>query len=192
MLDLGPYYITALVNLLGPAASVTAVTCKGTETRRGGPDTVPRTYPVNVTTHLSGMVEFHCGAIITVITSFEVHKHSHWPIELYGSEGTLQVPNPNTFGGPVRIFRNGYHDFECAPLAHIYAENSRSIGAADMVYALQSGRKHRANAELASHVLEIMLAFDESSKLGRKVKMTTTCTRPVPLPLGLEHGMLDE
>ena len=191
MLDLGPYYITSLVNMLGPAISVTAVTCKGSETRLGGPDTVPRIYPINVTTHLSGMVEFRCGAIITVITSFEVYKHGHWPIEIYGSEGTLQVPNPNTFQGPVRIFRNGYKDFECVPLSHIYTENSRSIGAADMAYALQSGRMHRPNGELANHVLEIMLAFDKSSKLGKKVEMTTACERPAPLPLGLEHGTLD-
>ena len=110
MLDLGPYYITALINLLGPAKSVTAMTTKGSETRVGGPDTVPHVYPINVTTHLTGVIEFQCGALITVITSFEVYKHGHAPIEIYGSEGTLQVPDPNTFGGPVRIFRNGYKD----------------------------------------------------------------------------------
>jgi len=191
MLDLGPYYITALVNMLGPAHSVTAVTCKGSEIRSGVPDTVPHIYPINVTTHLSGMVEFQCGAVITVITSFEVYKHGHMPIEIYGSEGTLQVPDPNTFSGPIRIFRKDYKDFELVPLSHIYTENYRSIGAADMAYALQSGRKHRANGELANHVLEIMLAFDKSSKLGKKVEMTTTCERPAPLPLGLEQGNLD-
>lgn len=191
MLDLGPYYITALINLLGPAKSVTAVTCKGSETRVGGPDTVPHVYPINVTTHLSGMVEFKCGAIITVITSFEVYKHGHAPIEIYGSEGSLQVPDPNTFGGPVRIFRNGYADWESVPLSFIYTDNSRSIGAADMACALASGRKHRACGELANHALEIMLAFDKSSKLGKKVELTTTCHRPAALPLGLEPGELD-
>ena len=193
MLDLGPYYITALINMLGPARSVTGVTCKGSETRVarvGGPDTVPHVYPINVTTHLTGVVEFHCGALITVITSFEVYRHGHTPIEIYGSEGSLQVPDPNTFDGPVRVFRNGYDDWKSAPLSHIYTENSRSIGAADMAYAIQSGRKHRANDELANHVLEIMLAFDTSSQLGKKVEMTTICERPAPLPLGLEHGEL--
>jgi len=191
MLDLGPYYITALVNMLGPVRSVTAVTCKGSETRVGGADTVPHVYPINVTTHLTGVVEFHCGALITVITSFEVYKHGHTPIEIYGSEGSLQVPDPNTFGGPVRVFRNGYDDWKSVPLSHIYSENSRSIGVADMAYAMQSGRKHRANGELANHVLEIMLGFDASSQLGKKVEMTTTSQRPAPLPLGLEHGELD-
>lgn len=191
MLDLGPYYITALVNLLGPAKSVTAVTCKGSDTRVGGPDTVPHVYPINVTTHLSGMVEFECGAIITVITSFEVYKHGHSPIEIYGSEGSLQVPDPNTFGGPVRLFRKGCDDWKDVPLSHIYTENSRSIGAADMAYAIASGREHRTNGKLANHVLEVMLAFDISGKLGKKVEMTTKCQRPAPLPLGLEHGELD-
>ena len=107
MLDLGPYYITALINLLGPAKSVTAMTTKGSDTRVGGPETVPHVYPINVTTHLTGVIEFQCGALITVITSFEVYKHGHAPIEIYGSEGTLQVPDPNTFGGPVKLFRNG-------------------------------------------------------------------------------------
>jgi predicted dehydrogenase len=191
MLDLGPYYITALLNLLGPAKSVTAVTCKGSETRVGGPETVPHVYPINVSTHLSGMVEFECGAIITVITSFEVYKHGHSPIEIYGSEGTLQVPDPNRFGGTVKVYRKGYQDWVSAPLSHIYTDNSRSIGVADMAYAMQSGRAHRASGELANHALEIMLAFDKSSKLGTKVELTTTCKQPAALPVGLEHGELD-
>lgn len=192
MLDLGPYYITALINVLGPAKSVTAVTCKGSETRVGGPETVPRVYPINVTTHLSGMVEFQCGAVITVITSFEVYKHGHKPIEIYGSEGSIQIPDPNTFGGPVKVFRKGYSDWENAPLSHGYTENSRSIGVADMAYAMQSGRIHRANGELANHALEIMLAFDKSSQQGQKVQLTTTCEQPAPLPLGLDAGLLDD
>jgi predicted dehydrogenase len=191
MLDLGPYYITALVNMLGPVKSVTAVTCKGAETRVGGPETIPHVYPINVTTHLTGSVEFQNGAVISVIASFEVYKHGHNPIEIYGSEGSLQVPDPNTFGGPVRVFRNGYEDWVTVPLSHIYTENSRSIGAADMAYAMRSGRKHRASGDLANHVLEVMLAFDKSSKLGRKVDMVTTCERPAALPMGLEKGELD-
>ena len=191
MLDLGPYYITALINLLGPAKSVTAVTCKGAETRVGGSETVPHVYPINVSTHLSGMVEFESGVVITVISSFEVYKHGHSPIEIYGSEGTLQVPDPNTFGGPVKVFRNGYEDWVSAPLSHIYTENARSIGVADMAYAMQSGRAHRASGELANHALEIMLAFDKSSQLKKTIELTTTCKRPVALPVGLEHGELD-
>lgn len=193
MLDLGPYYITALVNLLGPAKSVTAVAFKGAETRTCGSASTPpyKTYPVNVTTHLSGMVEFVSGAVITVITSFEVRKHGHHPIEIYGTDGSIQVPDPNTFGGPVRLFRPGYENWVDAPLSHIYTEPSRSIGVADMACAIQSNRQHRASGELANHVLEIMMAFDKSSLAGAKVNMKTTCVRPAALPLGLEDGKLD-
>ena len=201
MLDLGPYYMTALVNMLGPAKSVTAVTTKGFEYRTLGAE-VSETYkdiykpfdryPVNVTTHLTGVIEFVCGAVITVIASFDCYKHGHAPIEIYGTEGSLQVPDPNTFDGPVRLFRPGYADWKDVPLAFGYTENSRSIGAADMAYALRSGRKHRANGEQANHVLEMMLAFDKSSKLGTKVMLETTCDRPEALPLGLEKGELPE
>ncbi|MFI4910517.1 MAG: Gfo/Idh/MocA family protein [Sedimentisphaeraceae bacterium JB056] len=191
MLDLGPYYITALVNLLGPIKSVTATTCKGSETRKGGPETIPQIYPVNVNTHFSGMLGFECGAVITVIASFEVHKHGHNPIEIYGSEGSLQIPDPNTFGGPVRIYRDGYEDWVEVPLSHIYTENSRSIGVADMACAIKKKREHRANGELAMHVLEVMLSFDKSSELGQKIQISSTCKRPAILPLGLEQGEID-
>ncbi len=192
MLDLGPYYITALVNLLGPAKCVTAVTFKDAKTRTCGPDSNPpyKTYPVNVNTHQTGMVEFKSGAVITVIASFEVRKHGHRPIEIYGTEGSIQVPDPNTFGGPVRVFRPGYADWVDAPLSHIYTDNYRSIGIADMAYAIQEKREHRANGDLANHVLEIMMAFDKSSAAGKKITLSTTCERPEALRTGLEAGQL--
>lgn len=193
MLDLGPYYITALVNLLGPAKSVTAMTFRGAKTRKCGPASVPpfKEYPVNVNTHQAGLVEFQCGAVITVIASFEVYKHQHNPIEIYGSQGSLVVPDPNTFGGPVKVFKPGYTEWVEAPLSHGYVENSRSIGAADMAYAIQKKRSHRASGELANHVLEVMMAFDKSSAAGKKITLKTTCERPAALPLGLEAGLLD-
>lgn len=201
MLDLGPYYVTALVNFFGPARSVTAITKKGSEFRTLGAE-VGETYkdiykpfdryPVTVTTHLTGVIEFQNGVLATVIASFEAYAHNHPPIEIYGDEGTLLVPDPNTFGGPVKVFRHGENKWIEAPLSHIYTENSRSIGAADMAIALQTGRKHRCNGDLANHVLEIMLAFDKSSKLGKKVDLKTTCERPEPLQLGLEHGEVEK
>jgi predicted dehydrogenase len=201
MLDLGPYYMTALVNLLGPAKSVTAVTTKGFDFRTIGDKVAEQyqdmvqpfgTYPVTVTTHLTGVIEFQCGAVITVIASFDVYKHGHRPIEIYGSEGSMQVPDPNTFGGPVNVCRKGNKEWEQVPLTHTYTDNSRSIGAADMAIALRNDRPHRVCGSLANHVLEIMLSFDKSSKAGAKVELTTTCERPKPLPLGLEVGELDD
>ena len=188
MLDLGPYYITSLVNLLGPVESVTAETGKFADFRTGGPETVPHVYPVNVDTHQAGTLRFVNGAIVTVIASFEVRRHGHPPIEIYGSEGSLAVPNPNTFGGPVKLFRPGNEEWKEIPLSHIYDQKSRSVGLADMVTALREGRPFRASGELAYHVLEVMLAFCESSKLGRRVGIKSRCERPAPLPLGLRDG----
>jgi len=201
MLDLGPYYVTALVNMLGPAESVTAVTTKFDEFRTMGPEVSEvykdkykpfDKYPVTVTTHLTGVIQFKCGTLITMIASFDAQKHSHVPIEIYGSQGTLQVPDPNTFGGPVRVFRPEVGEWQDVAMPFRNRENSRSIGAADMAYAIRSGRKHRANGDLANHVLEIMLAFDKSSKCGGKVELKTTCEQPEALPLGLDEGTLPE
>ena len=160
--------------------------------RTGGPETQPPVYPINVTTHLTGVIEFECGALITMISSFDVWKHGHCPIEIYGSEGSLQVPDPNSFGGPVRVFRKGYEDWQDVPMPFGYTDNSRSIGAVDMVNAIKSGRPHRANNKLAYHVLEIMCSFDKSSSAGRPVDIESTCERPAPLPLGLDDGFLDD
>ena len=200
MLDLGPYYMTALVNLLGPAKAVTAVTKKFYDFRTLGAE-VSETYkdkykpydryPVTIPTHLTGIIEFWNGALITVITSFDVYAHGHSPIEIYGTEGSMKVPDPNTFGGPVQVFRPGYDGWKDVPLSHIYSENSRSIGAAEMAYSMQVGRPHRVNSDLAYHVLEIMLSFQKSSDLGARVELKSKCERPTALPLGLEPGQVE-
>ena len=101
-------------------------------------------------------------------------------------------PDPNGFGGPVRIRRAGAGEWSTVPLSHGYAENGRGIGVADMAYALRSGRPHRANGELAYHVLDIMEAFHDASRESRHIELTSTCTRPASLPLGLIPGKLDE
>lgn len=195
MFDLGPYYITALVNLLGPVKRVCAVTTKAFEERTAGPQALIKRerIPVEVATHLPGVLEFQNGAVISMITSFDVWKHTHSPIEIYGTEGTLFVPDPNTFGGPVKIARGGMQNVvisEC-PLSHLYTDNFRSIGIADMGYAIRSGRPHRCSGELAYHVLEIMESFEKSSAAGRHIEISSTCQRPAPLPLGLQEGLLD-
>ena len=101
------------------------------------------------------------------------------------------MPDPNAFGGPVRIRRRG-GDWQDVELTHAYGANSRGIGVADLAMALRTGRKHRANAELNYHVLDVMLAFEDASTSGRHVVIASTCERPAPMPTNLEFGQIDE
>jgi len=193
MFDMGPYYLTALVNLLGPVRRVSGAA------RITRPERIITSQPkygtrvkVEVPTHVAGLMEFAGGAIGTIITSFDVWAAELPRIEVYGTEGTLSVPDPNGFGGPVRVRRAGAGEWSLMPHSHGYAENSRGIGVADMAYALRSGRPHRASGELAYHVLDVMHAFHDSSEQGRHIELQSTCERPAPLPMGLRHGTLDE
>jgi predicted dehydrogenase len=193
MFDMGPYYLTALVALMGPVQRVTG------STRITFPERTITSQPkygsqvqVEVPTHVTGVLDFASGAIATIVTSFDVWSAEVPRIEIYGTEGSLSVPDPNTFGGPVRVRRAGAGEWSDVPLTHGYAKNSRSIGVADMAYALQSNRPHRANGEMAYHVLDIMHAVHDAARDGRHVSLTSTCARPAPLPLGLRAGLLDE
>jgi len=192
MFDMGPYYLTALVNLIGPVKRVSGSTritfperVIGSEPKKG------QVIKVDVPTHVAGLMEFANGAIGTIITSFDVWAAELPRIEIYGTKGTLSVPDPNGFGGPVRVFlpQEGWKEVS---LTHGYEENSRGIGVADMAYALRSGRKHRASGELAYHVLDIMHAFHDASDQGKRVDLESTCERPAALPVGLKPGTLDE
>lgn len=193
MFDMGPYYLTALVNLIGPVRRVTG------STRITFPERLISSQPkngtvvtVDVPTHVAGIMDFENGAVGTIITSFDVWGAELPRIEIYGTEGSLSVPDPNTFGGPVRVKHGREKEWVDIPLTHGYAENSRGVGVADMAYALRSGRKHRASGELAFHVLDLMHCFHDASDQGRHVQPESTCERPTALPVGLEHGKLDE
>lgn len=192
MFDMGPYYLTALVNLIGPVARVTG------STRITFPERTITSKPkygqtiiVETPTHIAGVMEFASGAIGTIVTSFDVWGGNVPHIEIYGTEGTLSVPDPNHFGGPVRVRRAGEREWTEVPLTHGYSENSRGLGVADMAYALRTGRPHRASGELAYHVLDIMHAFHDAAAGGVHVRLESTCQRPAPLPVGLRHGELD-
>jgi predicted dehydrogenase len=193
MFDMGPYYLTALVNLIGPVKRVTG------SARITFPERLVTSAPkygtvikVDVPTHVAGIMDFANGAVGTIITTFDVWAAELPRIEIYGTEGSLSVPDPNSFGGPVRIRRAGAGEWSEVPLTHGYAQNSRGIGVADMAYALRSGRPHRASGELAYHVLDIMHAFHDASREGRHIELQSTCPQPAALPLGLRHGTLDE
>ena len=189
MLDMGPYYVTALVNILGPVKRVAAITTKTFEERVATSQAVRGLrIPVKTTTHLTGTIEFQNGAIITMIMSFDMWRHSLPCIEIYGETGSMTVPDPNGFGGPVNVCPAG-GDWEEEEIA--LPNNARMIGVIDMVSAIRSGRMHRANGGLAYHVLEIMCAFDKSSETGEHVVIESTTERPDPVPLGLEEWEID-
>jgi predicted dehydrogenase len=135
---------------------------------------------VEVPTHVSAVVDMASGPVATVVTSFDIHASELPRMEIYGTEGTLSVPDPNTFGGPVRVRRAGDSEWRAIPLRPGYSEQSRGIGVADMVAAARHGRPHRASGELALHVLDIMQAVHEASDQGAAVTLTTTCERPQP------------
>jgi predicted dehydrogenase len=189
MLDMGPYYLTALVTLLGPIARI-AGSAQTTypertitsEPKRGGKITV------EVPTHVAGVLDFASGAVGMILTSFDVWG-THLPaIEIYGTAGSLLVPDPNTFGGPIQLLRKNEKDWSGVPLAFGYAENSRGVGVADMADAIAKGRPHRAAGEVMYHVLDVMEGLHDASAAGKYFMVTSSCERPAPLPPGLADG----
>jgi predicted dehydrogenase len=146
--------------------------------------------PVHVNTHLTAGLDFAAGALGTLIMSFDVWAHSLPLIEIYGAEGTLSVPDPNTFRGPVRLWTAQKRAWEEIPLTHS-DQIGRGTGVADMAYAIQSGRAHRASGDLAYHVLDIMHAVEDSAASGAHVTLASTCDQPAALPVGLAVGALD-
>jgi predicted dehydrogenase len=191
MFDMGPYYLTDLVQLLGPIRQVVAfgTVARAPRVIRTGPRAGSE-IPVDCTTHVAGLLQFEQGALVQIATSFEVWAHKHTPIEIYGTEGSLAVPDPNRFGGEVELFRAG-GAWEPMPLTHGYADdNYRILGLVDMAVAIAQGRPHRASGELAYHVLEVMEALVSSSEGGGIVAIESRCARPEPMAAGLRTGEL--
>ncbi len=193
LFDMAPYYLTALISLLGPVRRVTGSTRITYPERvvRSGPK-AGSTIPVEAPTHVASVLDFASGPIVTLLTSFDVWDEYRPHVELFGSRGTLAVPDPNIFGGPVRLQRDGDVDGCEIPLPFAHAKNSRGIGAADMAYAIRTGRAQRASGEMAYHVLDLMHAVYEASDSGRHVELASTCERPTPLPSRLPEWQLDE
>lgn len=188
MFDMGPYYITALTTLLGPVRRVTGsaqITTKRREIRTG-----PRQgefIDVHVPTHIAGVLDFESGPVGTIVTSFDAGGENTLPrIEIYGTEGTLKLPDPNHFKGPVLLNKRGEYDWNEVPLEFGYSENSRGLGLADMAVAIRDGRPHRANEQVAYHTLDIMHALHDASREEVHVYLKSTMTRPEPfLPFGV-------
>ena len=193
VLDMAPYYITDLVNLLGPVARVSAMASRLrltrpvlSEPKKG------QIMDVKVDTHVTGSLGFANGAIVQVAMSFDVAGHKHVPLELYGTEASLIVPDPNFFGGDVELKKRGREEsWTQIPVTEPYADgNYRSLGVADMAHAILDGRPHRANGDLALHVLEVMEAFETAARDGRTIDIRTPVERPAPLATSLKNGVL--
>jgi predicted dehydrogenase len=188
LFDMGPYYLTALISLLGPVRRVTG------SARASFPERIIRSEPrageriaVEVPTHLAAVLDFTSGPIATLVTSFDVWASKTPKLEIYGSEGSLNLPDPNTFAGPVRIREAGDDGWRVVPVTRPYMKNSRGLGLADMAAALSGGalQAHRASGELAFHVLEVMHAVETASREDRHVAIASTCQRPAPLNQGV-------
>ena len=196
MLDLGPYYVTALVNLLGPVKTVAAMANSGFTHRLVTAQGPMRGKKVKVSTPttINAVLAFHSGAEVTIGASWDAWKHGHAnPIELYGTEGTMLVPDPNFFGGMIRYSERGGDYIEAdAALAPFGAENwgtpgapmranYRMLGVADLVDAVRRKREPRCSGRLAAHVLEVMESTLASAATGRFVTLKSEIARPKPL-----------
>lgn len=192
MFDMGPYYLTALVSLLGPIQRISGSARKTRAERTATSQAhYGRKIPVEVPTHIAGTLDFESGPVASMIMSFDIPAHRLPNIEIYGTEGSLAVPDPNFFKGPVLVRRLGDSEWREMPLAFGYHENNRGIGVADMINAIRSGRPHRANSDLTYHVLEAMHGFHDASESGRYYEMQSRVPRPAPLPMGLPNNDVD-
>ncbi len=196
MFDMGPYYLTALLNLLGGVkrvmgmASITRPERTITSKPKFG-----QTIKVETPDHVLGMMEFENGCVGSIMQSFAMRAGSGAasPIVIYGTEGTLQVPDPNGFDGAVKLcrFEDGKPD-DFVEQPHTFVKGyGRSIGLADLAYAIRSGREDRCNGNQALAVLDLMQAFLDSSKSGQAVTPSVAYHRPAPMPANLPFGTLD-
>lgn len=192
LFDVGVYYVTALVSLLGPVARVAGAAATGFPERVIGVG--PRLgehVQVGTPSHVSALMEFAGGQVATLVASFDVWASELPRMEIYGTEGTLLLPDPNFFGGTVRLRRAGDDAWSAVPLSHGYVDTARGLGAADLARALLSGGSPRASGQLAYHVLDVMQATLESATRGERIQVESHVDRPAPLPPGLADGELD-
>lgn len=193
MFDMGPYYLSALVHLLGPAQRIAGATRISFPTRTiTTPAKRGKVIEVETPTHISGVIDFCSGAIATITTSFDTVP---WPIPhilVFGSKGTIEVPDPNHFGGIVKVRHKGNDESEKVPLQFAFSQNARGLGLLDMAIALDRKRAPRASGALGLHVVEMMEAFEKSSVTGSHCVLTTTVERPQAMPKAAQEEALYE
>jgi len=173
MMDMGPYYSTALITLLGTVKSVFA-TAKISMPERIATCKQHYGMKINVETptYVTGVLNFESGATATMVMSFETWHHSLPCIEIYGEKGTLTVPDPNTFGGPIKLFRPEDGEVREIPLMFPYKENSRALGLSKMAEAILAGEKDFVTSwKLTRHALDVMTGMLRSGESGKMVEM---------------------
>jgi len=186
LLDMGPYYITALVAMLGPVVRVGGMAgISFPERTITSQPKAGNAITVEVPTHVIGLLEFDSGVMGSLTTTFDVCCSDAPRIEIFGSEATLSVPDPNSFGGPVRIRASAKETWQDLPLESPYAENTRGLGVAELADALRAGRAHRASGALAGHVLDVMHGILAAARSGTRVEPASKPARPEPFPHGL-------
>jgi len=196
VLDVGPYYVTDLIHLIGPVRRVTAFTGMARAEREVTADGPYKGTFVKVgtPTTIHGVLEFHNGAIVTIGASWDVSSHGHHNIELYGTEGTVYVPDPNFFGGDVVITDVGGTKQKVEPWDHPFGKvnqtrpdgsdpraNYRTAGLADMMQAIEQGRPARCGLDVALHAVDVMTSLLKAGESGQVITLTTTCERPAAL-----------
>lgn len=192
LFDMGPYYLSALVNLLGPVCEVTAMTARGfdvrevmSQPRRG------ELVDVEVDTHVTGAVRFVGGAVATVVMSFDVSHHDLPPLQLHGTEASLAIPDPDYFGGPVALSPSRSHLWIDQPVDRPYLDDVRGLGLADLCAASDGHRPPRCSVSLAFHILEVMAALETSARTRRHVAVASRVERPAAMPADLPLGHFD-
>jgi predicted dehydrogenase len=185
LFDMGPYYLTSLVSFFGPVVRVSGATGRSTRERRiaTGPN-AGTVVPVDVATHVTAILEHASGVASTVTVSFEVFASLAPKFEVYGTAGTIAVPDPNMFSDTVQLATADDRSFRDVPVAAGYEGAGRGYGLADMARAIETDRPHRASGDLAFHVLEIMEAVLRAGDEHAVVELTSTVERPEPVPFG--------
>ncbi len=191
LFDMGPYYLTALVSLMGSISHVQSLARATFESRRiTSQPKRGKAIHVETPTHIAALLQFESGAIGQITTSFDVWHHTMPHIEIYGTEGSLGVPDPNGFGGPVQVRKSDQSEWQDVPLRGPYSQNSRGVGVLDMAYALRRGREARASGALAFHVLDVMQAILESGETRAGQGIESRATRPAPIGPETPEGVL--
>ncbi|WP_329125669.1 Gfo/Idh/MocA family protein [Streptomyces sp. NBC_01465] len=181
LLDMGPYYLSSLVHVLGPVVRVTGAASR-TRTERdiGSGPRAGTHFPVEVDTHVTGVLEHAGGALTTLLMSFDIQAARLPRIEVHGTGGSLSVPDPNGFDGLVEYHRAG-GEWQLLPVSAGYRGAGRGTGLVDLADALSAGRPHRASAGLSRHVLDVMLTLLDAAREGAALSVRSSCERPEPV-----------